>query len=282
MTAVPFARGAPPEAAPAPGPWPDLLEEHLDRVLPEAAAPPQALHAAMRHAVFPGGKRVRPRLLLAVAAACGADHRDMELALRAACAVELLHSAALLQDDLPCFDQRAVRRGRPAVHARFGEPLAILAGQALTTRAFEIMSEGPPATALRALRIVRLLGHATGSREGLLGGHAPELPPAEGALGWVGLDADPVARYHALRTTALCRLAAEAGALAAGRGDGGAWAQAGHCFGLAYVLGEEPADRGSLRALFALFDSCRRSFTTLAGEPEPLLALLRETRGPVR
>src|SRR5215470_14101640 len=104
----------------------------------DAVACPPKLAAAMRHAVFPGGARVRPRLCLAVAAACGDDDPDLSDA--AAASIELLHCASLVHDDLPCFDDAITRRGRPSVHKAFGEPLAVLAGDALIVLAFQTMA----------------------------------------------------------------------------------------------------------------------------------------------
>ena len=96
--------------------------------------------AAMRHAVFPRGARIRPRLCLAVAAACGEDAPGVTDA--AAAAIELLHCASLVHDDLPCFDDADTRRGRPRVHRAFGEPLAVLAGDALIVLAFQTLAQG--------------------------------------------------------------------------------------------------------------------------------------------
>jgi geranylgeranyl diphosphate synthase type II len=100
-------------------------------------APPR-LAAALRHAVFPGGARVRPQLCLAVAAACGNDRPA--LAEAAAVAIELLHCASLVHDDLPCFDDAPLRRGLPSVHAKYGERIAVLAGDALIVRAFDVLA----------------------------------------------------------------------------------------------------------------------------------------------
>jgi geranylgeranyl diphosphate synthase type II len=211
----------------------DPLEERLQASLPDADTAPEVLHRAMRHAVFPAGKRIRPRLLLTVAASCAADEAEMELAMAAACAVELVHSASLVHDDLPCFDDASVRRGRPTVHKAFGEAVAVLCGDALLTRAFELLAETPPRLARRALRIVRLLGQATGSREGIIGGQSLEQDePAPDLLG----------RYHAMKTAALFRLAAEAGATSAGATDASAWGEVGQCLGLAYQLADDLCD----------------------------------------
>ena len=118
------------------------IERTLTAALDMAGGPggPPLLAAAMRHAVFPRGARIRPRLCLAVAAACGDD--DPAAANGAAAAIELLHCASLVHDDLPCFDNADTRRGRPSVHRAYGEPLAVLAGDALIVLAFQTIAIG--------------------------------------------------------------------------------------------------------------------------------------------
>ncbi len=221
----------------------DPLEEHLQSLLPATDSAPQALHRAMWHAVFPGGKRVRPRLLLTVAEACAADSAEKELAMHAACAVELIHSASLIHDDLPCFDDASVRRGHPTVHKVYGEAMAVLAGDALLTRAFEILADSPPRLARRALRIVRLLAQATGSQEGIIGGQSLEqIPGRSGKAATLPMAPELLGRYHAMKTAALFRLAAAAGATAAGATDAEAWGEVGQNLGLAFQLADDLCD----------------------------------------
>lgn len=114
------------------------VDERLDALLPPADEAPAALHGAMRHLVFPGGKRLRPAFVLAASEALGGDPRD---ALSAAAAVELLHSYTLVHDDLPCMDDDDERRGRPTVHVVYGEAVAVLAGDALQALAFGAAAE---------------------------------------------------------------------------------------------------------------------------------------------
>ena len=220
------------------------LEERLRALLPSGDSSPQALHRAMWHAVFPGGKRVRPRLLLTVAEACAADAAELELAMHAACAVELIHSASLVHDDLPCFDDASLRRGHPTVHKAYGEAMAVLAGDALLTRAFEILAETPPRLARRALRIVKLLAQATGSQEGIIGGQSLEQSPTTRSSKLPALPMAPelLGRYHAMKTAALFRLAAAAGATAAGATDAEAWGEVGQNLGLAFQLADDLCD----------------------------------------
>src|SRR5512147_1264762 len=115
-----------------------LVDEALDRFLPPADELPVSLHKAMRYSVFAGGKRVRPILLLA---ACEAVGGDMERAMPAACAMEMIHTYSLIHDDLPAMDDDDFRRGNPTNHKVFGEAIAILAGDALLTQAFIAMSD---------------------------------------------------------------------------------------------------------------------------------------------
>ena len=113
------------------------IERALDRYLPRATTKPATLHKAMRYSLFAGGKRLRPVLALAAAEACGGS---VEAALPAACAVECIHTYSLIHDDLPAMDDDDLRRGRPTSHKVFGEGIAILAGDALLTVAFEILA----------------------------------------------------------------------------------------------------------------------------------------------
>ena len=289
------------EAAFDPSALPQLIEEALDRLLPPAEAHPQHLHRAMRYSVFSGGKRLRPQLLLRVAHACGCTAVEGDLAMRVACAVELIHAASLVHDDLPCFDDAAERRGRPTVHVQYGEPMAVLVGDALMALAFETISECPPHLAPRALRLLRLLGRAAGSASGIIGGQSMEQ--ADGGHAFAPLSPEHIERYHQMKTGALFRLAAEAGGMAAGAANHAAWAQVGQLVGMWYQLADDLMDVcghaqfmgkpvgqdaafGRPNALLArgqgavvaqmrgLSDEIRVAISTLSVEPEPLLAFL--------
>ena len=147
-----------------------LLEPYLEAALPTAHEEPPSLHAAMRHLLFPGGKRLRPGLCFA---ACEAVGGAAPSALPAAAAVELVHTYSLVHDDLPCMDDDVERRGRPTVHVVYGEAVAVLAGDALLALAFELLARSGDAAA------VAELAHAAGSRA-LVGGQALDLSfPAE-------------------------------------------------------------------------------------------------------
>jgi geranylgeranyl diphosphate synthase type II len=149
-----------------------LVERVLDGRLPRASEPPAVLHAAMRHLVFPGGKRLRPAFALAGCEAAGAAP---ELALPAAAAVELVHTYSLIHDDLPCMDDDDERRGRKAVHVAFGEANALLAGDALLALAFEVLADAEGSCGAAAVAwCTRALALAAGSRQ-LVGGQVDDL-----------------------------------------------------------------------------------------------------------
>jgi geranylgeranyl diphosphate synthase type II len=137
-----------------------LVDKALGGFLPKATVKPATLHKAMRYSLFAGGKRLRPILALAAAEACGGAIGD---ALPHACAVECIHTYSLIHDDLPCMDDDDLRRGRPTNHKVFGEGVAILAGDALLTIAFEILSHATPARRYDMATLVRELATASGS-----------------------------------------------------------------------------------------------------------------------
>jgi geranylgeranyl diphosphate synthase type II len=164
---------------------------------------PPLLAQAMRHAVFPGGARIRPRLTLAVARAC--EDADPAMANAAAAAIEFLHCASLVHDDLPCFDDADMRRGKASVHKAYGEPLAVLAGDALIVLAFETLAEAPARRPQSLATLVRVVSAAVGSRGGIVAGQA-----------WESEATIDCALYHQAKTGALFAGATMAGAAAAG------------------------------------------------------------------
>jgi geranylgeranyl diphosphate synthase type II len=180
-----------------------LVDAELQRWLPPADEAPANLHAAMRHLIFPGGKRLRPALAFAGAEAVGAAP---ERALPVAAAVELVHTYSLVHDDLPCMDDDDERRGRPTVHVLYGEAVAVLAGDALLAGAFELLAEAASRDPARALAALRDLAHAAGSRQ-LVGGQADDLCfPRETA------DVARVESVHRRKTAALFEAAVVGGA----------------------------------------------------------------------
>lgn len=169
---------------------------------------PPSLLGAMRHLLFPGGKRLRPVMATAAAEAVGGP---AEVALPLCVAVELVHTYSLIHDDLPCMDDDDVRRGRPTVHRAFDEATAVLAGDALLTEAFAALSVGGDAAGAAArLEVVRLLAHSSGAL-GLVGGQVDDLGFAA-----EGTDATFLASIHARKTAALFRASILGGAVLAG------------------------------------------------------------------
>lgn len=163
----------------------ERVEDGVERLLPSRAARPARLHGAMRYAMAAGGKRLRPVLLLAASEVSGSEHDPLP----AAVAVECLHTYSLIHDDLPCVDDSDLRRGRPACHKAYDEPTALLAGDALLTRAFELLA-GPYAHAPSlGMALTRELASAAGS-ERLIGGQMEDIAneggtPDEATLGFI-------------------------------------------------------------------------------------------------
>jgi len=147
------------------------VDKALDRFLPRATVKPATLHKAMRYSLFAGGKRLRPILTLAAAEASGGS---VEAALPAACAVECIHTYSLIHDDLPSMDNDDFRRGRPTNHKVYGEGVAILAGDALLTQAFEILATAPATPRYGIAAQLHELAHAAGSRW-LIAGQVADL-----------------------------------------------------------------------------------------------------------
>ncbi|WP_334178180.1 polyprenyl synthetase family protein [Pseudoxanthomonas sp.] len=186
--------------------WAAGLEDRLDRVLPPALAAPQRLHAAMRHAVLGGGKRMRALLVHASGTLLQADEPTLHAP---AIAVELIHAYSLVHDDLPAMDDDDLRRGKPTVHVAFDEATAILAGDALQTLAFEHLATAQADPALRVAWLATL-AQASGAG-GMCGGQALDID-ATGTR----QSLDELQRMHALKTGALIRAAVRMGALAGG------------------------------------------------------------------
>ena len=197
---------------------------------------PAGLGEAMRYAVLDGGKRLRPLLVLA---ACEAVQGNAEAALRAACAVELIHAYSLVHDDMPCMDNDVLRRGKPTVHVAFGEASALLAGDALQALAFELLTpEGESVPAAMQARLCRLLGAAAGA-QGMAGGQAIDL-----ASVGLSLTEDQLRQMHRLKTGALLEGSVLMGA-ACGQVDAGvqqALKDYGAALGLAFQVVDDVLD----------------------------------------
>jgi geranylgeranyl diphosphate synthase type II len=189
---------------------------------------PPKLAGAMRHAVFPGGARIRPQLCLAVAYACGDD--DPELSDAAAVAIELLHCASLVHDDLPCFDDAPVRRGRASVHFAYGECLAVLAGDALIVAAFQTVAGAASRSPQRLAGVLGTIASGVGMPHGIVAGQA-----------WESESRVSLVDYQRAKTGALFVAATAAGAQAAGA-DPAPWRALGDWLGEAYQVADDIRD----------------------------------------
>lgn len=269
------------------------IEKALDRLVPPADTRPHDLHAAMRHSLFAGGKRIRPILCAAVAEACGADR---ETALYPAAAIECLHTYTLIHDDLPCMDDDDLRRGVPTCHTVYGEAVALLAGDALLTLAFSLAADSP----VEPLEMIRELATASGST-GVIGGQVEDmlgenLPP----------DAERLTYIQQHKTGDLLVCACRLGVLAAGEAPHVLKAATafGRAIGEAFQVADDllnatstaealgkaagsDADRGKTTAVSVygidgarsrlkdLTQTALRALEEFPGETEPLAALAR-------
>lgn len=185
-------------------------EAALDKLLDSAQTNPTRLHEAMRYAAQGGGKRIRPLLVYAAGQLGDTENQQKETALDAAAvAIECIHAYSLVHDDLPCMDDDDLRRGRPTVHKAFDEATALLVGDALQTRAFEILANAQCGVDVRLL-MISALAAASGSR-GMAGGQAIDLESVGKKLDLAGLK-----QMHAMKTGALLSCAVELGGIAAG------------------------------------------------------------------
>lgn len=187
------------------------VDAALDRALPPDSAWPATIHRAVRYSLFAGGKRIRPILVLAAGEAVGGRPDDL---MPLACAVEMIHTYSLIHDDLPAMDDDDLRRGKPTSHKVFGEAIAILAGDALLTRAFHLLAETPSdadaAWMHRRLEATAILGEACGTT-GLIGGQVEDLE-SEGRV----IPAESLERLHRAKTGALLGACVRGGALLGG------------------------------------------------------------------
>jgi len=216
-----------------------LIEKALVGVLPAASARPITIHAAMRYSLLGGGKRLRPLLVLAAAEAIGSQRtKDLPSVLPAACAVELIHTYSLIHDDLPCMDDDDLRRGRPTSHKVYGEGVAVLAGDALLTRAFALLSEITPAKRYPLSLLLQETAMAAGSLQ-LIAGQVADLE-AEGRK----LKIADVRFIHERKTAALIVLSLRLGAMIAGASPGQleALTDFGNSLGLAFQILDDILD----------------------------------------
>ncbi|TAK91296.1 MAG: polyprenyl synthetase family protein [Burkholderiaceae bacterium] len=180
------------------------IEQVLDRLLPSVAEAPGTLQQAMRYAVLQGGKRMRPLLVYAAGELGQAPQAALD---HAAAAVELIHAYSLVHDDLPCMDNDVLRRGKPTVHVQFGEAMALLAGDALQTLAFEVLTIAPEMKPSAQLQMLHVLAQASGAA-GMAGGQAIDLDSVGVALPQAQLE-----QMHARKTGALLAASIRLGVL---------------------------------------------------------------------
>ena len=188
----------------------ELTDAALERLLPPETQVPASIHKAMRHSTFAGGKRLRPVLVMESARMIRGDEKLPEGIEELGAAIEMLHTYSLIHDDLPALDNDDLRRGKPTCHVVFGEAIAILAGDALQTRAYEVLANlrcPAPAT----VEIIRLIANATGTVEGMIGGQVLDLE-GEGTKP----TAESVDAIHRAKTGALIRVSVVTGGLYAG------------------------------------------------------------------
>jgi len=190
-------------------------------------APPQ-LQAAMQHAVFTGGARIRPQLCIAVATACGDDAPELTNA--AAVALELMHCASLVHDDMPAFDNADFRRGQPTVHKAFSEPLALLSGDGLIVMAYRVLLQAGAGHAQRLLGLMDALTRGVGLPDGIVAGQA-----------WECETTADLAQYQRAKTGALFVAASCSGAIASGH-DPAPWRGLGAFLGEAYQVADDIRD----------------------------------------
>jgi geranylgeranyl diphosphate synthase, type II len=211
------------------------VDAALDHWLPSTRTAPATIHKAMRYAVFAGGKRLRPVLCLAAAEACGGE---LEAALPAACAVEVMHTYSLVHDDLPCMDDDDLRRGRPTCHKVFGEGMAVLCGDALLTEAFALLGRAQPTRRHPVRELVAELAQTGGSRR-LIGGQVMDLE-GEGRP----LTKRQLVRIHEAKTAALLTCSLRLGAMSADASPAKleALGRFGHALGLAFQVIDDILD----------------------------------------
>jgi geranylgeranyl diphosphate synthase type II len=212
------------------------IDAALTRWVPPETENPATIHRAMRYSLFAGGKRIRPLLAIAAADAIADAPVGVE---SAACALELIHTYSLIHDDLPALDNDDLRRGRPTCHKVFGDAMAILAGDALLTLAFEVLSKLDCIPAERRIEIVRELATAAGTVDGMIGGQVNDLE-GEGRFPTAQL----LTSIHRAKTGALLRASVRIGAIYAGADEERlAWLTSfGEHIGLAFQIVDDVLD----------------------------------------
>lgn len=213
-----------------------LVDAELDRWTPSESTPPSIIHRAMRYSLFAGGKRIRPVLCMEAARAVSGQCGGVEAA---ACALEMVHTYSLIHDDLPALDNDDLRRGKPTCHKVFGEAMAILAGDALLTRAFEVLASVSTVPLDRRARMVQELAAAAGTPRGMVAGQVADLEGEDQAP-----EPKLLETIHRAKTGALIRASLRIGAIYAGADDAKleALSSYGEHIGLAFQIVDDILD----------------------------------------
>ncbi|HYP27886.1 MAG TPA: farnesyl diphosphate synthase [Blastocatellia bacterium] len=209
----------------------------LECFVPSESVPPHRLHRAMRYSLLAGGKRLRPILVLAAGEAFGAEADDL---MPSACAIEMIHTYSLIHDDLPAMDNDGLRRGMPTCHKAFGEATAILAGDALLTQAFRVLSsDSAGRDHARQLRVIREISTAAGTVEALIGGQVIDIE-SEGKE----IDDSTLEYIHRSKTGAMIRASTVVGAILGGATEEqvSAVGEYGERIGLAFQIADDILD----------------------------------------
>jgi geranylgeranyl diphosphate synthase type II len=213
-----------------------LVDECLERLLPAESEKPATIHKAMRYSVFAGGKRVRPILVLASGESLAGDR---EVLLRLGAGIEMMHTYSLIHDDLPALDNDDLRRGVPTCHKVFGDAMAILAGDALMTRCYQVLADLPKLSESTRINVIREIAAATGTVKGMLGGQVVDLE-SEGKP----ISAHALEYIHYSKTGALLKACVRCGAYAAGADAGAlhALSEFGDKIGLVFQIVDDILD----------------------------------------
>ncbi len=187
-----------------------FIDGYLDKYLDEKDNPQNIIYKAMRYSIFAGGKRLRPILMMNVCKMCGGDVNEI---IPFACAIEMIHTYSLIHDDLPAMDNDDLRRGMPTSHIKFGEATAILAGDALLNKAFEVVSDYRGDDVKRAVKAINMLAVSSGT-EGMIGGQIVDME-SEGRE----ITLEELCYLHLNKTGAIIRSACTIGALIGGGSD---------------------------------------------------------------
>jgi geranylgeranyl diphosphate synthase, type II len=208
----------------------NIIDNALDRYLPPSALKPQIIHRAMRYAVFPGGKRIRPIFTIAGFEACGGKGGK---AIPVACGIELVHSYTLVHDDLPCMDDDDLRRGKKTCHKKFGEDIALLAGDGLLTLAFHVMAESG------SIEVIKEISETIGT-QGVIGGQVADISGKD--IEYINLN----------KTAVLFEIAVKSGGIIAGanKREIAALGNFGRDIGLAFQLLDDLKDKDGYVKLY--------------------------------